>query len=79
MKEIEKLRLLLPHWIEHNMGHEEDCLKWSEVARKSGLKTVAEHIDAAIAAMKQANDALGKALEEAGGKIDGHHHHHHHD
>ena len=78
MKEIEKLRLLLPHWIEHNNGHEEECAKWSAIARQSGHDTVADYIDGAIAAMKTANDELGKALSEVGGKVDGHHHHHHH-
>ncbi len=79
MKEIEKLRLLLPHWIEHNTGHEEECIKWSDTARKAGLIAVAEHIDEAIAAMKKVNEELGRALNEAGGKVEGHHHHHHHD
>lgn len=79
MKESEKLRVLLPHWIEHNNGHESDCIKWAEIARKEGQESVADYIDAAVKTMKETNDLLAKALEEAGGASEhGHHHHHHH-
>lgn len=79
MNEVEKLRVLLSHWMEHNNGHEADCIKWSEIARGEGEEKVAEHIDAAVKAMREVNDLLGKALEEAGGAVEHHHHHHHHD
>jgi len=79
MNEIEKLRVLLPHWIEHNNGHEAECIKWAETARKEGLDKVADSIDAAVKTMREANSHLEKALAEAGGAPDEHHHHHHHD
>jgi hypothetical protein len=78
MSEFEKLQVLLPHWMEHNSGHEAECTKWSEIARGEGKEKVADLIDAAVKAMKEANGLLGKALEEAGGASD-HHHHHSHD
>ncbi len=78
MSEVEKLRVLIPHWMEHNNGHEKDCATWSTIAREGGQKEVADYIDAAITAMKQVNDLLGKALKEAGGAVE-HHHHHSHD
>ncbi len=78
MKEVEKLRVLLPHWIEHNNGHEAECLKWAEIAEKGGMASVAEHILAAVKMMKEANELLEKALHEAGGPSAEHHHHHHH-
>lgn len=78
MKEVEKLRVLLPHWIEHNTGHEEECLKWAEIARKEGQASVAEHIAAAVKLMQEANGLLKKALHETGGPSEEHHHHHHH-
>ena len=28
MNEIDKFRILLPHWIEHNKNHEEEFNKW---------------------------------------------------
>lgn len=80
MEQMEKLRVLLPHWIEHNRGHAEECGKWSASARQAGEEEVAAHIENAIAAMKQANELLDKALQAAGGKMPEHepHHHHHH-
>ena len=75
MSEVEKLRVLLPHWMEHNSGHETECSKWSEIAREEGKEKVAECIDAAVKAMKDVNDLLGKALEEAGGEAEHHHSH----
>jgi len=79
MEQMEKLRVLLPHWIEHNRGHAEECGKWSVAARNAGDGTVADHIGSAIAAMNQASEFLEQALSAAGGKIveHGHHHHHH--
>jgi len=80
MKQLDKLRVLLPHWIEHNRGHAAECGKWSVLAREAGEQVVADHIDKAIAAMNQASDLLEEALSAAGGKMPehGHHHHHHH-
>ena len=80
MEQMEKLRVLLPHWIEHNRGHAEECGKWSASARQAGEEAVADHIESAIAAMNQANELLDKALQAAGGSMvdHGHHHHHHH-
>jgi hypothetical protein len=81
MNQIEKLRILLPHWIEHNLGHGEECRKWSAIAHDEGQTKIAEHIDSAIKAMLRVNELLEMALHEAGGRVDGggdHHHHHHH-
>jgi hypothetical protein len=78
MEQMEKLRVLLPHWIEHNRGHAEECGKWSVLARQAGEEVVADHIGAAIAAMNQASDLLDKALQAAGGEMADHGHIHHH-
>ena len=81
MNQTEKLRVLLPHWIEHNLGHGEDCRKWSAIAREEGQGKIAEHIDDAIKAMIKVNEFLDMALQEAGGPVHGencgHHHHQH--
>lgn len=77
MNEIEKLRVLLPHWIEHNTGHESECLKWVEIAKEQGKIDVASSIEAAVQTMKKANQHLETALAKAGGPMAAHHHHHH--
>ena len=85
MNQTEKLRVLLPHWIEHNLGHGEDCRKWAAIAREEGQGKVADYVDDAIKAMIKVNELLEMALREAGGPAQGgecgHHHHdeHHHD
>jgi hypothetical protein len=78
MKDIEKLKTLLPHWVDHNNGHEAECIKWAEIARQGGLDKVADSIDEAVKCMRETNRCLQKALEEAGGSSEHHHHHHHH-
>lgn len=74
----EKLRILIPHWIEHNHSHEEEYEKWAESAKENGLGEVADFIEKAIAAMKQADRALNEALDRIGGPAPGGEHHHHH-
>ena len=83
MNQMEKLRVLLPHWIEHNLGHGEECRKWSVIAREEGQEKIADHIDSAVEAILKVNELLATALKEAGGPVQdeagGHHHHHHHE
>ena len=30
MNDLEKLRVILPHWIEHNIGHGREFANWAE-------------------------------------------------
>ncbi len=76
MNELEKLQILLPHWIEHNQGHAEECRKW---AVEVGAGTVQSSLNAAYEAMERVTEHLDNALAAAGGpKTDGGNHHHHH-
>jgi hypothetical protein len=82
MNELEKLQVLLPHWIEHNRGHAEECGRWADLAgQEGGAVEVALHLKAALASMKVVSEHLEKAFAAAGGaKVHGendHHHHHH--
>ena len=81
MNELEKLRVLLPHWIEHNRGHAEECNKWATLAgQENDAEEVASSLNAAFAAMEDVSKYLEKALTAAGGAAtydtDSHHHHH---
>ena len=59
-----RLAHLVPHWIEHNDSHVEQLEEWAKKAREAGLGGVADEIEAAARAMKQANEHLGNARAE---------------
>jgi hypothetical protein len=62
MNEVEKLRVLIPHWIEHNEEHAVEYRRWAELAGDA-----AADILAAVQALAQVNDSLSHALEKIGG------------
>jgi hypothetical protein len=65
MEETEKLRVLLPHWIEHNGEHAGEFRDW---AQKAGAARDAL-LDAAHF-LEQANARLQEALEQLGGPLE---------
>ena len=73
---LEKLRILLPHWIEHSHSHQDEFKKWTGIVKDEGQAGAAAEIDKALALMVETDAALEKALELLGGKVEGHHHHH---
>ncbi|MCB2182522.1 MAG: hypothetical protein KQH63_10880 [Desulfobulbaceae bacterium] len=77
LSELEKLRVLIPHWIEHSHSHQHEFQKWVSVARSDGQEIAAEEIEKALQKLAEADTALKKALESLGGTVEGHHHHHH--
>jgi hypothetical protein len=78
--DIEKLQMLISHWLQHNADHGREYAKWAEVARKAGCTSAAENIKQAVELLIEADKAFKKALESVGGPIKEHrHHHHHHD
>ena len=64
MKEIDKLRILIPHWIEHNAEHEDEFRRWAEKAggHDSNLLAAADSI-------ALANEHLQVALDNMGGPL----------
>jgi hypothetical protein len=67
--EIEKLRALLPHWMEHNDEHAAEYDRWAATAASAGHGQAAEAIRSAAQQMAQAGLALQRALDELGGPI----------
>lgn len=65
-EELTKLRILIPHWIEHNDEHAANFGRWAEAARAAGAESVAQHIEEAAAQMAACNQALAAALEAMG-------------
>ena len=68
MNDVEKVRALLPHWMEHNQEHAGEFEAWAEKAIAAGHETAAQTIRSAAEAMQQVNDALRSALDELGGE-----------
>lgn len=54
-KDIETLRILLAHWIEHNKSHEENFREWAEKSEKLGKARVAELISKAADSLNAAS------------------------
>jgi hypothetical protein len=69
MTDIEKLRALLPHWIEHNEEHAAEFERWAKVAASAAHGEAAELIRLAANEMGRANAALQHALDELGGPV----------
>ena len=78
MSDIEKLRVLLPHWIEHNGEHAKEFRQWADRAGPAKGRILA-----AAELVEEANDHLAEALEQVGGPleqgpmVEGHGHHGH--
>lgn len=64
MNEIEKLRVLIPHWIEHNKEHANEFRVWAARTGESSIEILA-----AADAMGRVNDFLVSALAKLGGAL----------
>lgn len=72
MNEVEKLHVLLPHWIDHNQDHAQEFKAWAEM-----VDVGKGELTQAVVLMDEVNEALRAALTELGGPREGHNHHHH--
>lgn len=82
MESIDKLRVLLKHWIDHNGGHVQEFDKWREVMAGEDQEAMVQSLAKAMEQMDAVSATLQAALDELGGPVEGeghHHHHHHHD
>jgi hypothetical protein len=92
MNDLDKLRVMLPHWIEHNQGHGGEFSQWAEKLEADSPET-AVLLRHAVRSLQEAQTSLEGALSKAGGPLaapghgdkhgdDGHcrsdnaHHHH---
>ena len=62
MEGMEKLKILLRHWIEHNEEHSEEFREWAEKAKGFGEDEVRDNILEAVEQLKAANEFLDRAL-----------------
>jgi hypothetical protein len=64
MTDLQKLRVLLPHWIEHNAEHAAEFREWAERARAAGQEGPASDIALAAEELEWANEQLVAALKK---------------
>jgi len=81
---IEKLRIMLPHWIGHSHQHAEEFGKWAQLARAEGHAELAKALEEVIASMGTTDSLLNRAaslvgISPATGHGHSHEHHGHHD
>jgi alcohol dehydrogenase YqhD (iron-dependent ADH family) len=60
--DLTKLRILLPHWIEHNEEHAASFERWVPRARAVRQGETAQRIEEAVERMAACNQALRAAL-----------------
>lgn len=70
MNDIDKLRTLLPNWIEHNAEHAAKFREWAEKMQQAGEDSAAQGIVFAANALDTANDALQATLKQLGGSLE---------
>ena len=75
--DIEKLQMLLAHWLQHNESHGKEYAKWAAVTRNAGHTATAEYVEEAVELLAKSDKAFEKALQSIGGPGRGHQHHHH--
>ena len=75
--DIEKLQMLITHWLQHNESHGREYAKWAAVARQAGHSSAAECIEQAVDLLAKADRSFAKALESVGGPSKRHEHHQH--
>lgn len=64
MNELDKLRVLIPHWVDHNEEHAREFRQWAEQAG-----AVEADILLAAERMRHVNEPLLLALEKLGGPL----------
>lgn len=65
--DMEKLEVLLQHWVEHTREHSSEFKEWAEKAKTHGHTAAHDEILKAIERMDRANESLVKALKSLGG------------
>jgi len=70
MNDIDEVRKLLPHWIEHNAEHAAEVREWVERVQQAGEDSAAQGIVFAANALETATEALQAALKQLGGPLE---------
>ena len=66
MNEIEKLRVILPHWIEHNKNHEKEFNKWMAIINKGNETDIAALLNRAVSSLQDIDTVLSLIADKIG-------------
>jgi hypothetical protein len=66
MNDREKLRFLIPHWVEHNAEHASELRTWAGRLQLAGETEMAQRLSAAAASLEKAGDHLVELSDEIG-------------
>jgi hypothetical protein len=58
-----KARMLIEHWVNHNLAHMQDYCRWAETFRQNGLESAAALLESAAESTRQINHTLSKAAD----------------
>lgn len=61
--EIQRLKALISHWIEHNVGHLEKIRDYAKLAEEEGVIEVSKYLNQAVDHMQKSIDSLKLALK----------------
>jgi hypothetical protein len=64
MDEVEKSKIRLTHWIDHNMDHLKGYAEVAEVLERAGLKSAGERIRHGMRLIEEANGEFQNAIAE---------------
>ena len=66
MNDMQKLKVLLAHWMDHNREHAEAFHQWAQRAEECGSGEVASRLQTAAQEMKSLNERLRAARDLIG-------------
>jgi hypothetical protein len=72
--DLDKLRILLSHWVEHNREHSREFLEWAERIEPVADKEIVSHLKSAGQTMDKVSESLLAALNHLGGSPEHGHH-----
>ena len=74
MDNLTKIRMLIPHWVEHNQEHGAEFLSWADKIAAEAPDAAAQ-IRQAAGQMDELNATLNAVAEQLGGPLEMEHSH----
>lgn len=65
LRETQRLKALISHWIEHNSGHLEKIREYAKLAEAEDAIEVAKYLNEAVNHLQKSIDALELALKHS--------------